>query len=177
MPRALCSALILACLSLAGTGCSVKARPAAMVPDHLQLERRHPYSVMIDTVGTEGDEIITATLVNGNDLAAALERAITESKLFSSVVRSSAADYRLQVEAKATAPAAGINMTSRVGGAWKLTHQKSGKVVFDDFVTAEATKTMGDAFVGTTRVRLAIEEAAQSFVREGLMRLGRLKLE
>jgi hypothetical protein len=169
--------LALAGLAVLGSGCSVKVRPAAIVPQGFAPQHQHPYSVMVDTTGTEGDEIITATLINGNDLSTGLERAISESKLFASVVRSSQADYHLEVEAKATAPAAAVTVTTRVGGAWKLTSLKTGKVVFDQFVTAEATKTLGDAFVGTTRVRMSLEAATQAFLRDGLERLGRLQLE
>jgi len=163
-------------LCTVATGCSVRVEPLAIVPDQIQLQRHHPYSVMIDTVGTEGDEIITPTLIAGNDFREALERAISESKLFASVVRNSQADYHLEVEAKGTAPVAGFNMTCRVGGAWKLTEQNSGRIVFDEFLTAKATKGVGDAFVGATRVRLALEEASQAFILEGLQRLGRLEL-
>lgn len=160
----------------AASGCSVKARPAGMVPEQLSVRHHHPYSVMIDTVGTEGDGIMTATLVTGNDLGEALEHAIRSSQLFASVVRSSQADYHLDVEAKAQAPGAGFDMSVRVGGAWKLTDQKARKVIFDEFVTAQATKTMSDAFVGTTRVRIAMEAAMQAFIRDGIQRLDRLSL-
>jgi len=170
-------AFALTAVTLVSSGCSVRARPEAMLPDQFQLLHHHQASVMIDTTGTEGDEILTPTLINANDLSATLERAVTESKLFASVVRSSQADYHLEVEAKATAPGGGLGITCRVGGAWKLTRQKSGKVVFDEFVTAEATKSIGDAFVASDRIRLALEAAAQSFIRDVLQRIGRLQLE
>lgn len=172
MHRPTVSALVFTVVTIIGAGCSIKVRPTAVVPDQLQLEHHHQASVMIDTTGTEGEIII-----NANDLNTALERAITESKLFASVVRSSQADYHLEVEAKATAPWWGFDMTCRVGGTWKLTRQKSGKVIFDEFVTAEATKTVGDAFAARTRILLALEAASEAVVRDGLQRIGRLHLE
>jgi hypothetical protein len=183
MHRPAASAVVLAAVTLVGAACSVStARPAAMMPDQIELLHHHQASVMIDTTGTEGNEIlefhlVTPVRINANDLSTTLERTVTETKLFGSVVRGSQADYHLEVEAKVTAPGGGFNVTCRVGGTWKLTRQKSGAVVFDEFVTAEATKSIRDAFDATERIRLAVEAAAQAFIRDGLQRIGRLQLE
>src|SRR5206468_11492572 len=112
----------------------------------------------------------TQTLIGSDDLAAALERAIMQNGIFTTVVRSSNADYKLYVEAKATAPGAGFNMTVRVGGTWRLADLRTGQVVFDEFVNASDHKTVGEALVGTTRLRLATEAATQAFIRDGLQR-------
>lgn len=162
--------VVLSCVMVTITGCSYRARPTAMIPDQVAVVHRHAGSVMLNTVGTESwDE----TLINGDEFAAALERAIVQSGVFATVVRSSQADYRLYVEAKATRSG---NVTAHVGGTWRLTNMRSGKVVFDEFITATAHKTIGDALVGMTRVQLAVEAATQAFIRDGLERLSRLEL-
>lgn len=176
MAMTLRSTMLYVAVAALTAGCSVKARPTAMIPEQVRVEHQDAGSVLLETVGTHGDEILTATLIDGDDFAAALERAIVSSGVFKTVLRSSEADYKLYVEAKATAPAAGFNMTVRIGGAWRLTDQRSRKVLFDEFVTSSATKGVGDAFAGTTRLRLTTEAAAQAFIREGIERLSRRQL-
>src|SRR5216117_4018138 len=107
-----------------------------MLPGGLELAHHYAGSVMLETMGTEGDGFFTQTLIGSDDLAAALERAIMQNGIFTTVVRSSNADYKLYVEAKATAPGAGFNMTVRVGGTWRLADLRTGQVVFDEFVNA-----------------------------------------
>jgi hypothetical protein len=159
-------------------GCSVAARPAAMVPDTVAAARpagARP-SVALDVTGTEGDEIVNATLIRTRDFQQALGDALVRSGLFT-IATNGTPDYRLRVEAKASAPAAGFNMTARVGGGWKLQDARTGRVLMDDFLTGSHRATVGDAFVGTTRVRLALEGAARDFIRQGLERLGRVELD
>ncbi len=168
-------AIAVVCMAL-GVGCTLQARPSEMIPDQVDVAHRHPVSVMLDTVGYKGDIFFNPTLINSDDFAVALERAIVQSGVFATVVRSSQADYLLYVEALQGTPPLGRDITVHVRGTWRLTNVRTGKVVFDEFLSASARKTVADEFSGNKRYRIAIEAAVQAFIRDGLQRLSRLDL-
>jgi hypothetical protein len=153
-------------------GCSVKGRPAEMVPRDMQAVTQHPQTVSLAVQGTEGNAITSVTLIDATDFERALTMAIDQQRVFSAVVPGRSGDLLLEVEAFATAPAAGLDMNVNVNGAWRLRKVSTGAVVLDEFVTASHRTTVGEAFVGRTRVRLAIEGAARKFIAEGLRRIG-----
>jgi len=61
--------------------------------------------------------------------------------------------------------------------AWSLSEQKTKKVVMRDSIESSHTATMGQAFVGVTRLRLAVEGAVRENIRQGLMGISRLQLD
>jgi hypothetical protein len=67
-------------------------------------------------------------------------------------------------------PMAGFDMsvTSQV----RYTVTQEGRSVFDETVSATGTATMGEAFVGTERLRIANEKSIQENIKEFLKRFG-----
>lgn len=152
------------------TGCSIAPSASEMIPDNLSFVKHYPYTVSLDIKGDEGDWS-AGTLISSVDLEAAIETSITQSGVFSKVIQGSGADYRLTVEADATTPVAGFDMTVTVGGTWRLIKVSTNKVIMDEFVTTSHTATIGDAFIGMMRLKLAVAGAAKKFVAEGMRRL------
>ena len=142
-------------LALIIADCSAQTVIIPNPPDALITVDGNPYIVSLDVKGDEGDRN-TGTLVRSLDLEAAIETSITKSGVFSKVIQGSGANYRLMVEADATATDAGFNMTVTMGGTWRLIKVSTNKVVMDEFVTMSLTATVCDAFSGRTRVKLAI---------------------
>lgn len=57
-----------------------------------------------------------------------------------------------------------------------LKKRDSNEVIFQGNVSTTHTATMGEAFAGAKRLRLANEGAARANIKEGLRRLSQLKL-
>jgi hypothetical protein len=60
---------------------------------------------------------------------------------------------------------------------WRLVRVSDNQEVFSDAVRKEFTATVGDAFVGVTRLRLASEGAARENIKEGIRLISELKLQ
>ncbi len=74
-------------------------------------------------------------------------------------------------------PMFGASFTVNMEAAWSLSEQKTKKVVMRDSIKSSNTATMGQAFVGVTRLRLAVEGAVRKNIRLGLMGVSKLKLD
>jgi hypothetical protein len=166
----LCAVLILA------TGCASPARPAAMVPATFNIQNKHPHSVGVtadggrETKPMEKSEISTAAFVE------AVSSAVQQSGVFTSVVQAADAKYKLEVLIVGVdQPLLGFDMTVNMSTHWKLS-DAAGKSVFQDFIRSTYKATVGDAFVGIERLRLATEGAARENIKQGVERLSALKL-
>ena len=54
---------------------------------------------------------------------------------------------------------------------YKLTRAQDGRVLYDDVVTASATKSWSDAFVGAVRHRMVVEASIRANIAEFLANL------
>ena len=70
----------------------------------------------------------------------------------------------------------GLDMTVTTTVQYILTDSGSGEVVLDKRVLTPYTATMGDAFVGTTRLRLANEGSARKNIEGLLDELSKLEI-
>ena len=60
--------------------------------------------------------------------------------------------------------------------AWSLVNTKTGEAVMRESILSSHTATVGDAFAAVTRIRIAIEEAAEENIRLGLQKISTLPL-
>jgi len=60
--------------------------------------------------------------------------------------------------------------------AWSLQRTSDRSIVMRKAIQSSGTATMGDAFVGVTRLRLAVENAARENIKQGLKEIAELKL-
>ena len=74
-------------------------------------------------------------------------------------------------------PLFGLNMTVTTMVQYVLTDTTDGSVVMDDKIVAEHTATVGDAFVGATRLRLANEGSGRRNIEGLLDKLSALKIK
>ena len=66
------------------------------------------------------------------------------------------------------------SFTIKIEAAWSLSDPITKKVLMRESIKSQHTATMGESFVGVTRLRLAIEGAAQKNIWLGLMAISNI---
>lgn len=86
--------------------------------------------------------------------------------------------YRLKVElVNVDQPLFGLNATLNTSIRYTLVDRQTSQTVMSETVNASYTATIGDAFVGVTRLRLANEGSAKKNIQNFIERLSGLKLD
>lgn len=73
-------------------------------------------------------------------------------------------------------PVLGMDFKVTTKVKYSLKAKKTGKVVYEKEITADHTATMGDAFYGVERLRLANEGSAKKNIEQFLKELTNLKI-
>ena len=158
-------------------GCASPASRQALVVNDASISDRHPYSVAINTSGGGETGAMDYVNISNEDLAGAIEDSIISSGLFSNVIKGDGADYKLNVALiSMSKPMFGASFKVDMEMAWSLFNTQTDEVFMRESIKSSYTATMGDAFVGATRVRLAVEGAAQNNIRQGLSKISALTL-
>lgn len=159
------------------TGCASPASKQALVVSDTTMSTKHPHSVSVTTSGGGETGSMDYTNISNEDLAAAIEESITSTGLFASVIQGDGADYRLNVSlVNMSKPMFGMSFKIDMEMAWSLVNAKTGDVVMRESIESSHTATMGEAFAAVTRIRLAVEGAAQENIRQGLEKISGLSL-
>ncbi len=160
------------------TGCASPATVQGMRPKSPTLQNKHPFSVSVQVAGGRDTNPIWTSEISGDAFVKAIRESIAESGLFRSVITTGSGDYLLEVIiVNVDKPLIGLDMTVNLTANWKLTHVPSNKTVYQELIPQHYTATIGDAFFGIKRLRLAEEGAARGNIEEGLTRLSRLNLQ
>ena len=164
-----------AALLFFAAGCTSPAQSKAMTPVGFKVARRHPVSVMVRAEG--GAETLSGMpAISAANFREALVAAINESRVFSSVSEQPPADYRLSVGVVSTKCSGAATVQIAESTRWQLTRLSDNSILFNEFVTSNGKATMGDAIVGVTRARMALERAGQENIKQGLTKLSELDL-
>lgn len=159
------------------TGCASPADRGAMTPQNLNVAKHHPYSLQVETGGGSETGAMESSNISDADLKAAIEDAVKQSKLFKTVVQGKGGDYELSVSViSLSKPSFGGTFTVNLETAWTLTKASDHSVALRKAVQSSGTATMGEAFAGVTRLRLAVEKAASANIRQGLQAIAALNL-
>lgn len=70
----------------------------------------------------------------------------------------------------------GLNMTVEAQTEWQLRTTLDEPAIWREHINTDYTATVGDAFVGLKRLRLANEGAIRENISVGLKKLSKLKL-
>jgi len=93
--------------------------------------------------------------------------------LFKEVVEPPAADYQLSATViKNTNAVREGQMTVE----WQLARSSTGKTLFSEWITSEATTSISEAFIGTRRAALLQERMVRANIKQAIERLGELQL-
>jgi hypothetical protein len=168
---------ILLIVSASLAGCVSPADPQAMVPTNVTLGKKFNKSVSIAVTGGQTTNPLWSSQVANEDFATALQSTIERHGLFSRVLRTAGGDYQLDVRlVQLRQPMAGFNMTVQAEVEWRLRQVSSGKMVWEEKTNRSYTATVGDAFAGVTRLKLANEGAIRENIKTGLERIATLAL-
>lgn len=172
-----CFYIALSLMVLNLSGCAAPAGKESMAVQNLSLNKKYPYSVGVSTKGGTETGAMDSSSISDADLKAAIETSIIQSNLFKSVVQGKNGDYDLTVSiTQISKPMFGFDMKVDLETAWTLTRTSDKSVVMQKLIRSAYTATPGDAFVGATRLRLAVEGAARDTIAQGLKAIAELNL-
>lgn len=158
-------------------GCATPAHQGNMAAAPVASTKKFPHSVNVETRGGSATGPMDSSNVSNEDLKAAIEASITTSGLFKSVLPTKNADYELSVTVAALdKPVFGGAFTVTLDTGWNLVRKSDGAVVLRKAVRSAHTVQMSEAFVGATRLRLALEGAVRKNISEGLQAIAELPL-
>jgi hypothetical protein len=139
------------------------------------VARSYPYSVSVQTRGGAETSAMAGSNLSDDDLKGALEKSIVDTKLFRAVVQGKDGDYELAVAVtQMSRPVFGLSFTVELETAWSLTKMADKKVLMRKVVKSSQTASVGDAFVGVTRLRIAVEGAVRKNIEQGLQAIAEL---
>lgn len=159
------------------SGCATASQPAAMTADFSAAAvKKHPVSASLQVSGGGETSAMGASNISNADFAAAIKSSIEQSGLFAKLSDDSG-DYRLTAHiVRLDRPMFGASFTVELEVNWRLMRASDQKVVWEKAIRASFTATMGDAFVGTTRLRLANEGAARANIKDAIDQMSALTL-
>jgi hypothetical protein len=161
---------------LAG-GCSSPASREAMTPLDVTVGKQHPFSVAVKTGGGADTGALDSSNISDADLKAAIEESIVRSQVFRKVVQGADGDYELNVRVTSlTKTIFGATFTVEMEAAWSLVRLSDRTPVMRKSIKSEGVATISDAVVAVTRLRLAVETAARSNIKQGIGAISELPL-
>lgn len=167
----------IAAITLLLGACASPADRAAMTPQDIVVSKHHPYSLRVQTGGGAETGAMDSSNIADADLKAAIEDAVVKSKLFKTIVQGSDGDYELSVRVTSLSkPLFGATFTVDLETAWSLTRVSDRSAVMRKSVKSSGTATMGEAFAGVTRLRMAVEAATRNNISQGLKAVAELNL-
>ncbi len=138
---------------------------------------QNPYSIHVLASGGAETGPLSGTNISDADLKSAIEAAVTQSKVFNSVVPTANGDYDLSVRViNLSKPLFGATLTVEMETAWTLIKVSDRSVKMRKSVKSSGIATIGDAFAGVTRMRMAVENAARENISQGLQAVAELSL-
>jgi hypothetical protein len=159
-------------------GCAAPAGKQAMTVDKpVAVAKQHPYSVTVTASGGAETTALGSSNIGNAELKGAIESSIRESRVFREVVEGQGGQYELVVNViTLSKPSIGFSFTVDLEAGWTLTRVADRQVLLRKAITSSHTATMGAAFAGVERLRLAVEGAARANIVQGLAAIGQLDL-
>jgi hypothetical protein len=166
---------VLAVASSMLAGCASPSTSQGMTPASFQTTNKHAQSVTLTVSGGKETGSMGKSQISDVAFAQAITDAITSSKTFSKVIQGNGGDNLLTVTIfNIDQPSFGAAFTVKMEAGWTLKRADTGAVIWQESIKSEHTATMGDAFVGVERLRLANEGAAKENIAQGLSKISAL---
>jgi hypothetical protein len=158
-------------------GCATASKPAAMTVElGTTAIKKHPHAVALAVSGGEETSSLGMSSISNADFASAIKASIEQSGLFSAVDGESS-PYQLAAHiTRLDRPSFGTAFTVNLEVSWQLRRLADQVLVWEKAISSSFTAKMGDAFVGTTRLRLANEGAARANIKDAIDQMGQLEL-
>jgi hypothetical protein len=159
------------------TGCASPAQVSNMKTTPAIDGKKFARAIKVEVKGGAETESISSSNVSNADLKAAIESSIESSGLFKSIVQGKDGDYELSVTVtQLNKPLFGASFTVTMETAWSLVKISDKSIAMRKVILSSHTASIGDAFVGVTRLRLAVEGAVQDNIKQGLEAISKLTL-
>ncbi len=162
------------------SGCTTPAVSKSMVVWDVQFANVFPYSVTVRTQGGKELHVLDKPQIFNQAFDQAIMESLEKSGPFAKIIGGKDADYLLNVWTifEVVQPLFGASFTVTMKSVWSLVQGEgnSQKVLMRESIQSSSTATIGDALIGTTRLRLATEGAAQENIRLGIKKLSELSL-
>jgi len=134
-----------------------------------------PGAVSVGVSGGRDNSGLDAPNVSDPDFKAAIESSLERARLFERVAGAPGARYALSASiARLEKPLGGFTMTVEFEVGWSLVDRQQDRVLMRKVIVSKASASVSDAFVGATRIRLAVEAAARANIEQLLPELAAL---
>lgn len=168
--RASSTLVVAAALLVACASAPMSPAMQAAVPPPARATAPGAVSVLVtgggETTALDGPNIANA------DFKAAIETSLLQARAFERVAVGADARYQLNANiVSLSKPLFGASFTVELEVGWSLLDTRSGQMLLRKGITASGTATMAEAFVGATRLRLAVEAAARANIEQMLREL------
>ncbi|WP_438479910.1 hypothetical protein [Oleiharenicola lentus] len=174
--RVVCSAALVSVVALF-SGCATASQSSAMaVVDAPAAITKHVHTVSLQVTGGEETSSMGMSSISNTDFAAAIKTSIEQSALFSKVSEVGAAYQVFAHIVRLDRPSFGGSFTVKMEVTWQLRRLSDQSLVWEKAIMSSHTAKMSDAFVGTTRLRLANEGAARANIKDAIDQMGSLTL-
>ncbi len=172
------AALILIVSVVGLSGCASPVSKKSVVVHSIPGVQEHQSTVSINTQGGSETSALDSSNISDSEFEKAIEESVIANKVFSRVVHGDDSDYLLNVTiVSMSKPLFGSSFTVDMEAAWSFSNPQNEEFLLKKLVTSSHTVTMGEAFYGATRLRLAIEGAVRKNIKSGLKSISELPLE
>ena len=167
--------LLAACGALGG--CAVGADAEAMIPDTVNVEKTHPYSVNVEVTGGRATEPTGMPQIANEAFDEAITQTLIKAETFAKVQEEKLGSYELDVIIfKVQHPVSGESASVTIETGWTLTNQLTGEIVWQKALRSTYTASADSDITFTGRLKKATEGAAKDNIKQGVTEITRLNL-
>lgn len=160
------------------TGCASPASRESMSLPAFTTSKQFNKSVSIAVFGGSDTGAMESSNISDEEFKASIEDAILKSKLFREITKDANSDLDLQVSiASLSKPSIGFTFEVAMEAGWVLTKRSDKTVLMKKSIKSTGKATTGDALIAVTRIRMAVERAAQSNIAQGLGSIAELNIK
>lgn len=158
-------------------GCATATKSTDMVATPATAVTKHAGAVTVNVTGGSETSPMWKSMVSDTDFADAIRASIKQSGLFAAIGAGTASDYQLDIQlVRLVQPSFGASFKVTLETSWFLKSSHDQKMIWQKSVTSSHTATMGEAFAGVTRLRLATEGAVRENIKDAIVQMGTLTL-
>jgi hypothetical protein len=160
-------------LAMIASGCTGSGASGRMVPTELHVQKQHPHRISTDVRGVPQQYAMAICRFTDDKVKLPLDQAITQSKIFASVVEKGEADLHLHVEFTygQLRVLGGMDAVVNLRSYWRLTHPNQPTPVWHSEVEATHTTAFVQQPIAPVRQLRAVEGAVRNTIETGLRRL------
>lgn len=167
-------AAILIVIGLAG--CASPAGRESMSPQSFITKKQFNKTVSVLVSGGSDTGAMESTNISDEEFKAAIEDAINKSKLFKLDTNNPNSDFDLQVNISSLSkPSFGLTFEVSMEAGWILSKKSDKSILMKKSIKSTGKATAGDSIIAVTRIRMAVERAAQDNISQGLSAIAELE--